>query len=173
MSTWDVCSSLTHNSYISLTYLTTNKSAFNSLSIPDNNDVPALASGKSFLNFSHQPLAAELWAHTRVFALRILHSFTQINSNIVWLSLVTWHWHVPPPLSTSDPWPRNISCQWWCPTWAWVKRTLLLRLWDSGNWICCLASMEHPVTPVRPLIFDGIPPMLLLGPLIKLETKQS
>ena len=32
--------------------------------------------------------------------------------------------------------------------------------------MCCLASMEHPV---RPLICEDIPPMLLVGPLIRLE----
>ena len=37
--------------------------------------------------------------------------------------------------------------------------------------MCCLASMEQPVTPVSPLICEGIPPMLLLGPLIRLETE--
>ena len=52
-------------------------------------------------------------------------------------------------------------------TWAWVNRTLLFLRCDRGNCMCCLASMEHPV---RPPIWPGIPPMLLLGPLIRLET---
>ena len=32
--------------------------------------------------------------------------------------------------------------------------------------MCCLASMEQPV---RPLICEDIPPMLLVGPRIRLE----